>query len=44
MWLQELPSTPLNSKILPAHRDIKLQIFGRENSVVYKEVWLKLLP
>lgn len=44
MRLQELLSIPVNSKILPAHRDTKLQNSGRENSVVYKEIWLQLLP
>lgn len=44
LLLQELPSTPLASKMLLTHREIKLQTFHRENSLVHKKVWLKLLP
>lgn len=36
LWLQELLSTPLASKILLNHREIKLQTLCRENSLVHK--------
>lgn len=44
LWLQELPSTALTRKISPTHRDINVRTFSRENSLVHKEVWLKVLP